>query len=276
MRGEVVLLTGGASGIGLHLAGVLADRGYRVMATDIDEAALSRRALERGWDSGRVVLRRLDVRSAAAWEEALDAAEQAFGDVDVVMNVAGVLRPAYVRDLRPEDVELHLAVNVTGTVLGTRAAARRMVPRRAGHIVNFGSLASLAPVPGLSLYSASKFAVRGFSLAAADELREHGVAVSVIMPDAVQTPMLDLQVEYEEAALTFSGDRALTVDEIGRLMVDVVLPRRPMEVAVPPLRAFLARVANTAPAAAQALRPLLARKGRRVQERIKRRQGRSQ
>jgi 3-oxoacyl-[acyl-carrier protein] reductase len=275
MAGEVALLTGCASGIGLHLVGVLADRGGRVVATDIDETALSRRAVERGWDPDRVQLRRLDVRSAGAWEEALDVAERAWGGVDVVMNIAGVLRPAYVRDLQPDDVDLHLAVNVTGTVLGTRAAARRMIPRGTGHIVNFGSLASLAPVPGLSLYSASKFAVRGFSLAAATELREHGVAVSVIMPDAVQTPMLDLQVDYEEAALTFSGDRPLTVDEIGRLIVDVVLPRRPMEVAFPPLRAFLARVANSAPAVAQALGPRLTSKGRRVQEGIKRRQGRS-
>lgn len=272
MAGEVMVLTGCASGIGLHLTGVLAGRGHRLVATDVDAAALSERARERGWDPAQVLLRQLDVRSAEAWEEALDAAERDLGAVDVVMNIAGVLRPAYVRDLRPEDVDLQFSVNVTGTVLGTRAAARRMIARRAGHIVNFGSLASLAPVPGLSLYSATKFAVRGFSLAAAAELREHGVAVSLIMPDAVQTPMLDLQLDYEEAALTFSGDRALTVDEIARLVVDEVLPRRPMEVALaqPWIRALAARLANTAPATAHALGPLLARKGRRAQERMKR------
>lgn len=277
MAGEVMVLTGCASGIGLHLAGLLASGGARVVATDIDEAALSARAQERGWDSARVLLRRLDVRSAEDWEGALDAAEQAFGHVDVVMNIAGVLRPAYVQDVRTEDVDLHFAVNVTGTVLGTRSAARRMIPRRAGHIVNFGSLASLAPVPGLSLYSASKFAVRGFSLAVATELREHGVAVTVIMPDAVQTPMLDLQVHYEEAAITFSGDRPLTVDEIGALVVDQVLPRRPLEAALaaPAVRALAARLANTAPAAASVLGPLLTRKGRRAQEHLRRTRGRS-
>ena len=277
MAGEVMVLTGCASGIGLHLAGVMADRGCRLLATDIDETALATRAQERGWDPARVLLRRLDVRSEAGWEEALDAVEQAFGDVDVVMNIAGVLRPAYVQDIRPEDVDMHFSVNVTGTVLGTRAAARRMIPRRAGHIINFGSLASLAPVPGLSVYSASKFAVRGFSLAVAAELREHGVAVTVILPDAVQTPMLDMQVQYEEAALTFSGDRPLRVDEIAGLIVDQVLPRRPMEVtlAAPRVRALAARLANTAPEAAQVLSPLLTRKGRRAQERIRQVRGRA-
>ena len=273
MAGEVMLLTGCASGIGLHLAGVLAGRGCRVVATDVDEAALAGRARERRWDPARVLLRKLDVRRAEDWEAALDAPEAAWGPASVVMNIAGVLRPGYVRDLRPEDVELHFAVNVTGTVLGTRAAARRMAPRRSGHIINFGSLASLAPVPGLSLYSASKFAVRGFSLAAALELRPEGVAVTVILPDAVQTPMLDLQVDYEEAALTFSGARALTVDDIARV-VDRVLSRRPMEIAIPAARGLTARVANSAPEVARVLGPLLTRKGRQAQERIRSEKGR--
>lgn len=226
--------------------------------------------------SGAGPMQRLDVRSAEAWDEALDLAERAWGRVDAVMNIAGVLRPAYVKDIAPEDIEFQFSVNVTGTVLGTRAAARRMIPGRAGHIVNFGSLASLAPVPGLALYSATKFAVRGFSLAAAAELREHGVAVSLVLPDAVQMPMLDLQIDHEEAALTFSGERALRVDEIARLVVEDVLPRRPMEVALaaPRSRVFAARLANTAPTAAQVLGPLLIGKGRRAQERLKRERGR--
>jgi NAD(P)-dependent dehydrogenase (short-subunit alcohol dehydrogenase family) len=74
------------------------------------------------------------------------------------------------------------------------------------------SPAAFAPVPGLSLYAASKFAVRGFSLAAAQELRRHGVFVTVVCPDAVRTPMLALQRDYPEAALTFSGPRTLGVE----------------------------------------------------------------
>ncbi len=155
-----------------------------------------------------------------------------------------------------------------GTVLGTRAAARRMVPAGKGHIVNFGSLASLAPVPGLCLYTASKFAVRGFSLAAATELARHGVAVTLVMPDAVQTPMLDLQLEYEEAAMTFSGDRPLTVEDIERVLVERVLPKRPMELTIPLSRGSLARFANAAPemsrwlgAAVCAARPARTRNG---------------
>ena len=144
-----------------------------------------------------------------------------------------------------------------------------MKPRKRGHIVNIGSLASLAPVPGLSLYSASKFAVRGFTLAAATELERDGIAVSLVMPDAVQTPMLDLQVAYEEAALTFSGDRTLTVEDIERTILDDVLVHRPLEVTVPAGRGFLARVANSAPALSRRLAPALAKRGKAKQARIK-------
>jgi 3-oxoacyl-[acyl-carrier protein] reductase len=270
MQAQVMVLTGCASGIGRHLTGALSSRGHHVVATDLDEAALAREAESRGWDRARVELRRLDVRREQDWEAALDAAESTFGRLDVLMNIAGFLHPAYVADIAMRDLDLHFDVNAKGVVLGTRAAARRMIPRRAGHIINIGSLASLSPVPGLSLYCASKFAVRGFTLAAAAELREHGVAVTLIMPDAVDTAMLDKQVGYKEAAMTFSGPKPLTVEDIERLIVETVLPGRPIEAAIPASRAFLARMANAAPGVLLGLAPLFVKRGAERQEKIKR------
>lgn len=266
---SIMLLTGCASGIGRHLTGALAARGHRIVATDVNEVGLQREAGAGGWDREKVTLSALDVRSEADWERALDTAERAFGGIDVVMNVAGFLHPAYVQDVALDTLSLQLDVNVKGTVLGTRAAARRMIPKRGGHIVNIGSLASLSPVPGLSIYAASKFAVRGFTLSAAMELKQHGVAVSLVMPDAVDTPMLDKQVGYEEAAMTFSGPRALTVEDIERAIVDDVLPNRPLEAALPTSRAILARLANTAPGAVAGLTPLFVKMGKRKQQKIK-------
>src|SRR5262249_25972600 len=146
-----------------------------ILATDINEQALAAEADRCRWMPERVVRRKLDVRSEADWDAAFDAIKDAFGGADVVINIAGFLSPGYVQDLTARDLDLHMDVNVKGVVLGTRAAARRMIPAGGGHIINIGSLASLAPVPGLSLYSASKFAVRGFSLAAATELSSYGI-----------------------------------------------------------------------------------------------------
>ena len=168
------LLTGCASGIGRHLADVLIARGHRVWATDIDLAGLRSHAAEAGWPEERVRSERLDVCDPAAWNRQVAAVVAAWGGIDVVLNIAGYIRPSRAAQATDEDVHRHFDVNVKGVVFGTRAAAEVMIAQGAGHIINIASLASLAPVPGISLYSASKYAVRAFSLAAAQELRPSG------------------------------------------------------------------------------------------------------
>src|SRR5213079_2909142 len=96
-----------------------------------------------------------------------------------------------------------------GVMLGTNAAIRAMIPRGSGHVVNIASIAGLVPVPGLAIYSASKHAARAYSIAVAQEVRPHGVYVTAVCPTVVATPMMDMQVDREEAAYTFSGGRPL-------------------------------------------------------------------
>jgi 3-oxoacyl-[acyl-carrier protein] reductase len=256
------LVTGCASGIGRDLASAIVEGGDRLVATDIDAAALAAAAREQAWPSEAHRRVRLDVTDAAQWRAAFAAATEAFGPVDVLVNMAGFLRPGYVHELSEDDIAHHLDVNVRGVMLGTHLAAQAMRARGSGHIVNVASLAALAPIPGLSLYSASKYAVRAFSLAAAQELRAFGVAVTVVCPDAVATPMLDLQKDYEEAALTFSGPRVLHPREVSEAILGPVLRQRPLEVFLPPGRGWLARVADVFPRSASAMAPLLRRRGR--------------
>lgn len=267
---RVVILTGAASGIGRHLAGVLAGLGDRVLATDVNAEALRAAAAADRWPDAQVKTQGLDVRDRAQWKNALAAALAAFGRVDVLLNVAGYLRPGHCWDLDSGDVDRHFDINVKGLAHGTAVVGAHFVSAKAGHLVNIGSLASLAAAPGLALYSASKFAVRGFSIACAQELKAHGVAVSLVMPDAVKTPMLDLQVDYPQAALTFSGDQALTVEDISRVLIEHVLPDRPLEVTIPLGRGVLARFADAMPGVAMKLAPMLTKKGLKAQEKMKR------
>jgi len=266
---DVFLLTGCASGIGRHLTRALSSLGHQVLATDINEEGLAAAAKADAWSDALVHRRRLDVRDGADWQRALDQVLADFGRLDVLLNIAGYLLPGWSWELDATQIDRHLDINVKGVMHGVTVVGRYFVGRGQGHVINIGSLASLAPVPGLSLYSASKFAVRGFTLAAAQELIPKGVKVTLVMPDAVQTPMLDLQVGYEQAAMTFSGPRALTVEELERAIIDEVLPHAPLELPIPFVRGAVARFATFLPAAAISLGPLFTRKGKEEQARRK-------
>lgn len=271
---RVILVTGAASGIGRRLAESLAAAGHRLLVTDINADALEALTAHHGWESSQVAARSLDVRDAEAWQIAVAEAVDRFGRLDVLLNVAGLVQPGFIYEVGPEEIAQHLDVNARGVMLGTRAAALVMIGQGDGHIVNIASMAALAAVPGIGLYTASKFAVRGFSLAVAQELRPHGVAVSVVCPDAVQTPMLDLQIDYPQAALTFSGPRPLTVDEVVQAIIDRVLPRRPLELTIPRSRGWLAKLTSLAPELGQWVAPRLHKVGlRRQAEALRRREG---
>lgn len=250
MEHPVSIVTGAASGIGRHIAGALHRRGHSIVASDIDRAGLERLSTENDWSSDRRVMTRvLDVRDSAGWTELVRATVERFGRLDTLLNVAGFLRPGYVHDVDSGDFDLHMDVNAKGVMYATRAAARQMVAQGSGHIVNIASIAGLSHVPGLAAYVASKHAVRGFSLSVAHELSRYGVAVTVFCPDAVETPMLTLQEEYPEAAMTFGGRRALTLVEVERALIRV-LREKPLEVVLDvPFsgRAVAAKLANLFP-----------------------------
>ncbi len=255
------VVTGAASGIGRCVVDALVaqTRGARVLATDIDEDGLARAASN--WPD-TVKLSGLDVTSADSWQSALDVATSAWGGVDVLFNIAGFLVPGYVHEHALDDIDRHVDINVKGVMLGTRIASEAMVAKGSGHIVNIASMAAFAPIPGIGLYCATKFAVRAYSLAAAIELRDKGVAVTVVCPDAVATPMLDKQKDYDEASLTFSAPRVLTPEEVAQELVGRVLEKKPLEVALPRTRKWLARVLDTFPDLAPLVSPLFVKQGR--------------
>jgi NADP-dependent 3-hydroxy acid dehydrogenase YdfG len=261
---KTYFVTGAASGIGRHLAAELLKRGARVLATDRNRAGLD--ALRQDSDAGdQLWVETQDVRDATQWQRLIEQMAQRWGRVDVLLNVAGVIRPGWVQEGGPSDVDFHLDVNAKGVMHGTHAAARQMLGQGGGHIVNIASLAGIAPIPGLSLYSASKFAVRGFTLAIAQELVPRGVKVTVVCPDAVQTPMLDLQVGYEQAAMTFSGSRILTVEDVAKVILGRVLEKAPLEVMIPGGRGWLAKLASAFPDMNALLLESLRKKGQKRQ-----------
>lgn len=190
LDGKVLAITGAASGIGRALALEAAGRGSFLALSDVDADGLEEtRALADAAGDREVVADVVDVADRAAVGAWADRVAEHFGRVDVVVNNAGVALVGDTWDLDPEQMEWIMSVNFWGVVHGSRAFLPHLVASGDGHLVNMSSLFGLVPMPGQSMYNASKFAVRGFSEALRTELlvAEHPVAVTVVHPGGVKT-----------------------------------------------------------------------------------------
>ncbi|OJJ18277.1 hypothetical protein BKI52_26005 [marine bacterium AO1-C] len=265
---SVIIITGGASGIGKYLAQSLASQGYCLVVTDIQEDSLQILAKEESWTEEQVITARLDVTSPESWQEVIDQTLQKWHRIDVLMNVAGICVPGFIHETPFELIDRHIDINLKGVIYGSKLVAPVMVKQQQGQIINIASLAGVAPVKGMNLYSASKFGVRGFSLAIAHELKTYGVVVSVVCPDAVDTPMLTNLVGYKEAALTFSGGRVLTVEDIGQVILKKALAKKKIEVLYPATRGLYAKLGSFFTGLGGKLTNTLSKKGARKQAKL--------
>ncbi|MCS7055614.1 MAG: SDR family oxidoreductase [Thermoflexales bacterium] len=245
MTDRVVLLTGAASGIGRHMAAALAAHGsgYCLALADVDEAGLAAAFTP----SERLRLHRMDVRSAADWQRAIDDTLARFGRIDYLFNIAGGGRIGFLLEQPLENLDAVVDVNLKGPLLGMRLVAPLMVRQGRGHIINVASLAGLAGTPGNALYSAAKAGLRAASLAVAVELRRYGVYVTVIAPDVVDTPLARRHFDHPEAAAVLrSGGRVLTVEEVEAAFWEA-MRRRPLEITLPRWRGWLAKLSSVHP-----------------------------
>lgn len=263
-------ITGGASGIGLQMTEALILDGHHVFATDIDITKLEDEFEHRAWPTARVAIQKLDVSKDSEWQEALSKAISRFEHIDVGLNIAGVMRARWIHETPVEDIHSQIDINLKGVILGTRCLSGHMINRKKGHIVNIASMTGLLPVPGMSIYSCSKYGVIGFSKSAARELRPHGVFVTVVCPDAVKTPLFNFPRRYnEEAAMAFAGPGFLSVEHVCRTIIDSVFKNKPEMLCIPKYRGLLAKVGEFFPAITRRALPLMIKRGRNAQKRYK-------
>ena len=251
------MVTGGARGIGRGIAERMVDRGYAVLVTDIDGEAARRTAEEIGAAAGI----EHDVRDPAAHRFVATTAHD-HGRLAVWVNNAGVGDDGLLADLTDEQVRRLVEVNFLGYAWGMRAA-QGAFDGRGGDILNIGSLSGHGPVPGLSVYAATKAAVVSLTMSVSAEVAGN-VRVHVICPDGVRTALLDgMDVDGLGSQLTHSGARILTVGEAADAAVALLGTRRVVRT-VPTWRGALVRTTTLAPSVARRAAPLFAARGRRV------------
>jgi NAD(P)-dependent dehydrogenase (short-subunit alcohol dehydrogenase family) len=185
VRGKVIVITGGARGIGLATASALHKLGAKVAIGDIDEPTVK----ESGADLGLDVYGKLDVTDANSFSDFLDQVERQLGPIDVLVNNAGIMPIGRIVDEPDAVTRRILDINVYGVILGSKLAAQRMVPRGRGHVINVASLAGELYAVGLATYCASKHAVVAFTDSARLEYRAAGVKFSMVSPTFVNTEL---------------------------------------------------------------------------------------
>ena len=217
ITGKVAFITGGASGMGLAMARSFAAAGMKVAIADIEQDALDRVKAEFDASNAEVITLQVDVTDRAAMEAAADATEAAFDKVHVLVNNAGVAVGGSLDQMSYEDWDWVMGVNLDGVVNGLQAFVQRIKAHgEGGHVVNTASLAGHFAIPGLGIYTATKYAVVGISETLRADLKQHDIGVSVLCPGVVNTNIFDsgrnrpshLQGETDTAKMVLSEEVA--------------------------------------------------------------------
>lgn len=208
MQGRRVLITAGASGLGLEMARVFSGAGCRVMICDINDSALNAAANE----LPGLLVKDSDVADEATVQDLFIAVEKQLGGLDVLVNNAGIAGPTGpVETLSKADWDQTLAVNITSQFLCAREAVPMLKASEHGVMLNLSSAAGHLGFPSRTPYSASKWAVVGFTKSLAIELGPYGVRVNAILPGAVEGPRIRAVISAKAKALGVSDE------EVGKL-----------------------------------------------------------
>lgn len=187
---RAIFITGAGSGIGRATAVFFANKGWFCGLADVNEAGLQQTAalLPEGRSSQHI----MDVRDAGAWEYALaDFAGRTGGRLDIMFNNAGVPLGGPLAEHDADEIERVIAINLTGAMLGARAAYRYLRDTPGSTLVTTSSAAGLYAGANMSVYAATKFGVRAMTEALDREWADDGIKARTIMPSFIDTPLLD-------------------------------------------------------------------------------------
>jgi 3alpha(or 20beta)-hydroxysteroid dehydrogenase len=217
LKGKVILISGGARGQGAAEARLFTAEGARVVIGDVLEAEGRRLATELG--SAAVFLRQ-DVTRESDWQDAVNAAER-LGGLHGLVNNAGIYQPSTLMETDAGLFERHMRINQLGCFLGMKAVVPLMERSGGGSIANISSVAGLRGSPGAIAYSATKWALRGMTKAAAIDLAPRGIRVNSVHPGPIDTEMLKVRTpeQNRQRLQQVPMKRMGTAEEVAHLVL---------------------------------------------------------
>ncbi|QJB70029.1 SDR family oxidoreductase [Parasphingorhabdus halotolerans] len=191
---KTIFITGGASGLGREVGRYFAGKGWFVGIADVNEAGMAGTAAM--LPDGKSSIHKLDVTDRTQWKTAVEEFGKITGGrMDVLFNNAGIGTGGPIEEMADEDIDLMLAINLTGVISGTRACFEMLKNTPDSCVLYTASAAGIYGVADLSVYSASKFAVRGLAESHDLEFKKHGIKSRSLMPGFVDTGIIGEVVE---------------------------------------------------------------------------------
>jgi 3-oxoacyl-[acyl-carrier protein] reductase len=212
LAGKVALVTGAAQGIGKAVALLLAQNGADISVSDVNLEKAEETAKEIQALGRRAIAIKVDVAKLDDVEKMVAATLSQFGQIDILINNAGIARDKLILRMTEEDWDAVLNINLKGTFNCTKSVVRHMSKQKSGKIVNIASVVGEMGNPGQGNYAASKAGVIGFTKTIAREFAQRGINVNAIAPGYIETPMTDALPEKAKEELK----RLIPMDRLGK------------------------------------------------------------
>jgi 3-oxoacyl-[acyl-carrier protein] reductase len=225
LKNKVVVITGGSGGIGSAIVNKLSNYGASIVSV------YNKNHPDEQSDES-VLLVKANITKSEDWDRLFAFTFNKYGKIDVLINCAGFLQPGDFLSLQEDQLRKMIDINFTSVLYGIQKTSMIMNKQGFGHIINIGSLGGIVPMPYSAVYSATKFALRGFTFSLYEELKGTGINISLITPGSVVTKMLDYEAQGINSAISFVSKPISPVkvaDAVLRVIhkprVELIIPR---------------------------------------------------
>jgi short-subunit dehydrogenase len=264
MNTKIAIITGAAGGIGRAITTEFIKKNITCVLVDINKKALTNLQKHYG---DKVYSLYCDITDIKSVKSMVNQVTKKFGAIDILVNNAGIIEPNLFENVSYKEINQQIQVNLLGPINCTYEVLPHLKKSKSPSIVTIASLAGIVPETYSSIYTATKFALRGLFLTLHIELKKHNIHVATIFPDSVNTPMLHYEATHGGSPLTFLS-KPQKPEDVAKAVVRGIETKRP-EIVVPSSQGFITRFIMVFPRLVVRLWPLLEKMGRKNKENLK-------
>lgn len=256
LKGKIAVIFGAAGGIGASIARLLDDLDLKLILSDINIKKLQVLKKELRNDS---IIEICNITDISKIQSLYSKIFHRFDRIDIMINTVGIIIPSLFENSTHADIQKQVDINLMGAINCIKEVIPYMKRAGEGNIITISSLAGIVPETHSSIYTATKFALRGLNLTINLELKKHDIVVSTIFPDSVDTSMLEFEARYGGSPLTFLDD-PVPPEDVAKAVLKSILKNK-VEICVPKSQGRLSKFIMCFPKLVQRLWPKFEKKG---------------